>query len=63
MYKYKYVEVNLDLVGSSIKSNHHELIDQYAEEGWRLVSLVPISYNNDGKPLKFEIVFEKKIKD
>lgn len=61
MYQYKYVEVNIELIGTSIKSNHHETIDQYAKEGWRLVNLIPISYNYE-RPVKFEIIFEQEIK-
>ena len=62
MYQYKYVEVYLELIGTSIKSNHHELIDKYAKEGWKLVNLIPTTYNYDGKPIKFEIILEKEIK-
>lgn len=59
MYKYKYVKATLG--GLFTQANHHEVIDQHAKEGWKLVQIVPMAYNGHGKPTDFEIIFEKKI--
>jgi hypothetical protein len=62
MYQYKCVEVFSEIIGfSKSQSNYHKIIDEYAKMGWRFVQLLPISYNMDGRPLKFEVIFEKEI--
>jgi Domain of unknown function (DUF4177) len=58
MYEYNYVQIDLN-VGGNLKDNHKEIINQYALEGWKLIQIIPISYNVDGKPFKFEAIFEK----
>lgn len=47
MYQYKYVEATLG--GFFTAANHHEIIDQNAKEGWRLVQVLPVEYNGHGK--------------
>lgn len=59
MYQYKYIKASLG--GIFKESNHHEIIDKHAKEGWRLVQIVPLDYNGHGKPTDFEIVFEKEV--
>ncbi|MCQ4922472.1 DUF4177 domain-containing protein [Tissierella carlieri] len=59
MYEYKYVKATLG--GLFIAANHHEIIDKYSKEGWRLVQVLPIEYNGHGKPTDFEIIFERSI--
>ncbi len=59
MYKYKYVKATLG--GLLTNANHHEIIDEYAKDGWRLVQVLPMHYNSHGKPTEYEIIFERKI--
>lgn len=59
MYEYKYESCNLG--GFFTNANHHEIIDKYAKEGWRLVQIVPTYYNGHGKPTAYEIIFERKV--
>jgi hypothetical protein len=59
MYQYKFVKATLG--GFFTEANHHEIIKQHAEEGWRLVQVLPSQYNTNGKPIDYEIIFEKKI--
>ena len=59
MYQYKYV--NATLGGFFSVANHHEIIDEHAKEGWRLVQVLSIEYNGHGKPIDYEIIFERKI--
>lgn len=59
MYEYKYVEAELGDIFT--QANHHEIIDKYAKEGWKLVQVLPVNYYSLGKPASFEIIFERKI--
>lgn len=59
MYEYKYAECRLG--GFFSEANHHEIIEQYAMGGWRLVQVLPMYYNSNGKPTDYEIIFERKI--
>ncbi len=61
VYEYKYVEATLD--GFFTKGNHHEIIDKYAKEGWKLVQVLPTYYNSYGKPTDHEIIFEREIQE
>jgi len=61
MFEYKYVGTNLG--GFFTKANHHEIIDKYAKEGWRMAQVLPMNYNSDGKPTEYEIIFERKIEE
>ena len=57
-FKYMYVEAK---VGSMFTNpNHRELIDKYANEGWRFVTAIPLGFNrNNGQIKSFDLVFEK----
>lgn len=59
MYEYKYVEATLG--GFFTEANHHEIIDEHARDGLRLVQVLPLYYNSNGKPTEYEIIFERKI--
>lgn len=61
MYQYKYEEATLG--GFFTEPNHHEIIDENAKKGWRLVQVLPLRYNGNGKPTEYEIIFERKIED
>lgn len=57
MYEYIFVETSLG--GFFTDATHHETIRQYAQEGWRLVQVLPTNYNSQGKPRQCEIIFER----
>lgn len=59
MYQSKYVKATLQ--GFFTEANHHEIIDKYAKESWRLIQVLPVEYNGHGNPNDFEIIFEQKI--
>ncbi len=62
MYEYKYVECSMG--GVLIGDNHREIIDKYAELGWRLIQIVPLDYTVPGRVNKnFEIIFERKLEE
>ena len=57
---FEYIYVKTKLAGVITVANHHEIIDKYADEGWKLVQVLPVMYDSSGKPWEFEIVFERK---
>lgn len=59
MYQYKYVKATMG--GLFTKAKHREVIDKNAKEGWRLVQVLPTSYNGHGRPTEYDIIFEQKI--
>lgn len=61
MYEYKYVECTLG--GFFTDANHHEIIDEHAKEGWRLIQVLPLYYNSQGRPTAYEIIFERKLEE
>lgn len=57
-FKYLYVEAKVG--GMFSYPNHRELIDKYANEGWRYINAIPSSfYGNNGQPKTFDLIFEK----
>ena len=66
MYEYKVVELGfkklgLKVIASSELEDYKEIINEHAEEGWRLIQILPVKFGNAGYPTKFEIIFERKI--
>ncbi|MGG5461335.1 DUF4177 domain-containing protein [Clostridium sp. B9] len=57
MYRYEYVECSAAGLMFG-ESNHRELIDQYAELGWRFVGAIPTSFSGHGNPKTFDLIFE-----
>ena len=62
MYEYKFVKATEGMSGISIgkkklEDNYKELIEQHAQEGWRLVQLVQTSVSGPS-----EIIFEREKK-
>lgn len=47
--------------GFSTDDNHQEVIDEHAKQGWRLVQVMPIGYTSEGRPTRYEIIFERRI--
>lgn len=57
-FKYLYVEAKVRGIFSD--SNHRELIDKYAKDGWKFINAIPTSfYGNNGQPKTFDLIFEK----
>jgi hypothetical protein len=57
---YEYVFVDTYLNGFFREDTHGDIIEQYATKGYRFVQLVPIKYNNYGKPIQYQLIFERK---
>ncbi|MDU5111099.1 MAG: DUF4177 domain-containing protein [Clostridium sp.] len=57
-YKYSFVEAKIN--GFFSATNHRELINQYAKEGWQFINSIPTSfYGNNGEPKTFDLIFKK----
>ncbi|MEK0316506.1 DUF4177 domain-containing protein [Cohnella sp. 56] len=61
MYEYTFVETSLG--GFFTSATHRETIEAYAQQGWRLVQVLPTNYNGHGKPEGYEIIFERPLPD
>jgi len=64
MYEYKFVRVDVGGVFTrKPKLDHHRLIEQNAENGWRLVQIFApaVSAGMGGVPDYFELIFEKEV--
>ncbi len=65
VYEYKFVKVDLGgLMTRKPREDYHRLVEQYAEQGWRLVQVFApsISVGAGGVPDYFELIFEKETK-
>ena len=58
MYKYIYVKTRAGDFWR--KAIHQEIIDKYAEKGYRFVTVIPTYSTDIGKVNELELVFEKK---
>ena len=56
MYRYIYVEAQAETFFNT--ANHRELIDEYSQKGWRLVTAIPTEMNSNGYIKKYDLVFE-----
>lgn len=66
MKKYIYEYVNIPMPGPlslGILEEHREVINQYAEKGWRYNGYIPTSKNGHGKTLLIDLIFEKEIEE
>jgi hypothetical protein len=62
MYEYKFVKVELSSWGlvAKPKEDYHEIVYQYARDGWRLMQIFAPPVYGNGSARYFELVFERK---
>lgn len=63
MKKYEYVTVNYkmkDMVMASV-SEHREIIDKYASEGYSYAGMIPTELSAQGCVRKMDLIFQKNI--
>lgn len=59
-YVYENVDYKVkDMVMASV-SQHREIIDKYAREGFRFVGMIPTEVSATGCPRKMDLIFEKE---
>jgi hypothetical protein len=61
MYQYESVKLTMKGFVVSELTDHNEIIDKYAKEGWRLVQIIPVKYTSNGAPMECESIFEIEI--
>ncbi len=44
------------------KEDYQKIIQQHAQEGWRLVQIFPSCINAEGSPRAYELIFERETK-
>jgi hypothetical protein len=55
--------VNIELQGGwsgeNLKHSYHEIVEQHAADGWRLVQIFAPATSGVGKAVYFELLFER----
>lgn len=66
MYKYEYERFEISFQGWGLRGNifpidgYKEAITRRAEEGWRLVTCIPVVQRGEGLIESIDLVFEKE---
>ena len=61
MYKYEYVSVSFKTgLMSTSQNEHKEIIDKYAQNGYRYVGYIPTKEVGTGALGEIDLVFEKQ---
>ena len=58
MKKYEYVSVDINWVFGSGNTQHREIIDKYAAEGYIYKGYIPTHITAQGRPTKIDLIFE-----
>ena len=58
MKKYKYVRLKNEKIFEVGFSKHREIIDSYAEKGYRYTGFIPLSYDAYGRITAMDLIFE-----
>jgi len=59
MYDYEFVKVKLSWWSKKPQVDYHEIIGEYAKDGWRLVQVFAPPISGYGSAAYFELIFEK----
>ncbi len=59
MKQYTYISLLYEGVMTSKLSEHREIIDKYAAQGWRYVDHIVTHQSSDGQYAKLDLIFEK----
>jgi len=58
MKKYEYVNVHIGKFLGAKSEEHREIIDKYAEKGYRYIGYIPTNISDYGKFIDMDLVFE-----
>lgn len=63
MQKYEYVPVKVrnNVVKDATLSEHRNIIDAYAEKGFRYVGYIPTRLGPSGKIIEMDLIFETEV--
>ena len=59
MKQYEYVNVHINKFVGAKSTEHRQIIDEYAANGWRYVGFVPTNITDYGKIKDMDLVFER----
>ena len=59
--EYKFLTLALGFFSDKPKGDYHDIINEHAREGWRLVQIFAPGTGPAGKASYFEIIFEKSL--
>lgn len=62
MFEYEYVKLGGRKMLSSDFSKYRDIVDEYAQKGYRFVTYIPIRSMTRGELYEMDLVFEKEIK-
>lgn len=63
MYRYEYVSVEEKFMKNTCFWGYREIINEYAEKGWRYVGYMPTAQTREGRVYTIDLIFEKKIEE
>lgn len=58
MKKYEYVSIDINWVFGSGNTQHREIIDKYAADGYTYKGYIPTKINADGRMKTMDLIFE-----
>ena len=61
MKRYEYVRIDINRFIGAKSEEHREIIDSYAEKGYRYVGYIPTNISDYGKIREMDLVFEKEL--
>ena len=64
MYEYKFVKIDVDYKAFAakvkIREDYHQIIEEQAQEGWRLLQIFAPPVLGPGQANFFELIFERE---
>jgi hypothetical protein len=61
MYEYEYVKINIPFFRpSKILFDYHDIVTEYADNGWRLVQIMPLLSRTLRIGKSIELIFERE---
>lgn len=62
MYEYKFIKIEMKGIFTvEPKEDYHTIVEEHAQEGWRLVQIFAPPTGSNGLAQYFELIFEKEI--
>jgi len=59
MLTYAFESIQMKAFSGKMKTDYREVVQEYAQKGWRLHSMTPIP-GHDGMALSIELIFERE---
>ena len=60
MMKYEYVHLHINRFVGAKSEEHRQIIDEYANKGYRYVGYIPTNISDYGKIKDIDLIFEKE---